>query len=371
MKRVFLYSALWLMLVCGVSSADFTVPQQKIEVVGGEPIPLGELCILKASDFEKTENLYAVEYQWNIYELGVYDAKQKVRVRVVDGEIWFGAGVQSKKVLAQCAATYLFVVKDNVGTIQKVAAKTALMSKIIQLGLPKPTLAGKADCAAIQEDGRCSIELTLSSAHTKPVDITLASVGTAIIDKDFKANLNVSIPPGQTSARVLIDGIDNKVHEKNARQISLSVVSVTEANFDPMQFDIVLLDNDPDVPPPPPDLPDGKFKLAKTVYKTVTDTVAVNPAPGATILANNFRGLSAKIAAGTVKSIEDLLKETNSVNTASLGSEAANWQGFADKFQDILYDMYKARTLNTLSDYQQAWIEIATGLEAVANAKGS
>lgn len=122
-------------------------------------------------------------------------------------------------------------------------------------------------------------------------------------------------------------------------------------------------------PTPAPDLPDGKFGLAKTVYSLVNEAAPADTrVAGAHAMATAMRGIASSIAAGVLKKPEDVLKTTTNSNRLAMtnvGVDYNTWNAYSSKLETVLFDLYETEKLNTLEDYQTAWNEIATGLEAV------
>jgi hypothetical protein len=130
----------------------------------------------------------------------------------------------------------------------------------------------------------------------------------------------------------------------------------------------------PNPPPPGPNPPTpgpGKFGLATKVQQAVTATVQAgqNRAVAAQALANSFRGMSSAISAGTITDVRTLLTQTKQSNNTALDNAHVNrteWDGFFTQLQQqILYPLYNANTISTLTDFKDAWQEIADGLAGV------
>lgn len=127
------------LFICGcLWAADFVVPQQKIEVVGGEPVAIGELIVVKVSDIgDRPKHLQSISYTWKIFDFEDENLKENHKIKIIGDEVVLGTGCAGKKVLAEVAISYLFVVKDTL-TISEIATKTNLLHKIIQVGDEKP-----------------------------------------------------------------------------------------------------------------------------------------------------------------------------------------------------------------------------------------
>lgn len=128
-----LYSlVIFLSFSLNVFAQKFVIPDQKI--VGAEtPIPLGELVDLSVSSI-KNPPQYLVEttYTWK-----VLDGYTEKRVRPYDGGVFFGAGIQPKRLKAFVAVTYLYVVKEQDKIIES-AARTSFLSTDVLIGDEAP-----------------------------------------------------------------------------------------------------------------------------------------------------------------------------------------------------------------------------------------
>ncbi len=123
---------LFLSFSLNVFAEKFVIPDQKI--VGAEaPIPLGELVDLSVSSI-KSPPQYLVEttYTWK-----VLDGYTEKRVRTYDGGVFFGAGIQPKRLKALVAVTYLYAVKEQ-DKITETAARTAFLSTDVLIGDEAP-----------------------------------------------------------------------------------------------------------------------------------------------------------------------------------------------------------------------------------------
>jgi len=117
--------------------------------------------------------------------------------------------------------------------------------------------------------------------------------------------------------------------------------------------------------PPPTPLPDGKFKLAIFAFTEAGKVQSANKPAAAKNLANSFRGIASAIAAGALSKPEEILAKTLSGNQTALGGDRAAWSAFGVSLSTELEKLNTAGTLRLPADYQAAWDEIATGLEAV------
>lgn len=116
----------------GVDVDKYQVPKQTI--VGAEkPIPLGELVDLSLSPIDpKPANLVQYTVSWQVFDGGT-----PKRVRSSGDGIFFGAGVQPKKMLVIAAVSYLFVTKDA-DKIIDAQVRNALLTVELQIGQPEP-----------------------------------------------------------------------------------------------------------------------------------------------------------------------------------------------------------------------------------------
>lgn len=117
--------------------------------------------------------------------------------------------------------------------------------------------------------------------------------------------------------------------------------------------------------PPEPDLPDGRFGLARLIYQLARQHVPARQRDAAGALAENYRGISAQIAAGTLTGAAEILAETTAGNRRAVGSNAETWMPFFQQLAIRLRELDETGELKTPEDFQQAWGEIATGLDAI------
>ena len=130
--KIILSFALALVFSFNVFAEKFVIPDQKI--VGAEtPIALGELVDLSVSPI-KSPPQYLVEtaYTWK-----VLDGYTEKRVRDYNGGVFFGAGIQPKRLKALVAVTYLYAVKEQ-DKITETAARTAFLSTDVLIGDEAP-----------------------------------------------------------------------------------------------------------------------------------------------------------------------------------------------------------------------------------------
>lgn len=173
--------------------------------------------------------------------------------------------------------------------------------------------------------------------------------GSGIVPKKYR------IYCAATYLYVVKDGTD--VKEIGTRTVILSA-------------DLVIGGNVPVPPnpnPTPPVFPDGQFKLAAFGYNSAVS--AVKPGAGrgesARALANSFRSVAAAIRAGTIKTDKEVLEKTHQMNNEALGKAVADWEEFSELLQEKLFELYKSGKLKTLTEYADAWTELASGLDKV------
>jgi hypothetical protein len=126
-------AALALLLIGSfATAADFVVPQQKI--VGAEtPVALGELVTLSVTQPDKVPNLASTSYAWKIFD-GTVEKKFAVDA---NGNVFFGAGLKPKQLLAVVSITHVFLVKDG-DKVKQVATKTVLQTTKVTIGDGQP-----------------------------------------------------------------------------------------------------------------------------------------------------------------------------------------------------------------------------------------
>lgn len=116
--------------------------------------------------------------------------------------------------------------------------------------------------------------------------------------------------------------------------------------------------------PPDPNFPPGQFGLSKTAYDATKLVSSATKVAEAHQLAGNFKSLASMAAAGSLQSLEDMLKQTADKNRATLGASVAAWDPFLKTLQDALYGFYEQNKLD-LKTAVAAWNEVALGMEAV------
>ena len=123
----------------------------------------------------------------------------------------------------------------------------------------------------------------------------------------------------------------------------------------------------PDPEPDAPVLPAGRFRLAPDSYKWASE-VDSSERGRAAKLAAGFRAVAAQIAAGALRTAADIHAAQSRKNREALGDTAdigGEWRGWLESLAVVLKRFGDAGKLSTPADYQTAWTEIATGLEAV------
>lgn len=153
------------------------------------------------------------------------------------------------------------------------------------------------------------------------------------------------------------------------------IIEVGQRNSGIIFIDVKFSDSPnpgPDPNPNPPDpnpIPDGKFKLAKATYDLATSKVpAVNRVKGAEAMATATAGISASIRAGVLKDPTEALKKLKDANNSALtrvGVTLTDWDEFGLGLQAKLVELYRAGKLSKISDYADAFDEIAIGLNRV------
>jgi hypothetical protein len=123
----------FLLVFCNLSLAEnFIVPEQKI--VGAElPIPLGELVDLSISPIQSAPKfLVSTTYAWK-----VFDGYTEKRIRNYENGVFFGSGIQAKKLKVIVSITHLYIVKDNEKLLEA-ATRTNFISTDVFIGEPEP-----------------------------------------------------------------------------------------------------------------------------------------------------------------------------------------------------------------------------------------
>lgn len=211
---------------------------------------------------------------------------------------------------------------------------------------------------------------------------------TVVISPKFIGQIKWSVPPVYEDKLKIYPFEDKAIVNANPSATGTLYVAINgivptkDGKFAPTDVVYVKIpttkqpDPNPPVPNPPPLLPDGKYKLAQFAYKAVIGNVPpeYQKAPSAAF-ANNYSGVSSKIAAGGFNSfsgnsmVQAILKDTTEANQESLKSlnvDPKYWDTFFVLLQDELWGKYQGKTLNTKEEFKQAWDEIAVGFKAVS-----
>lgn len=121
--------------------------------------------------------------------------------------------------------------------------------------------------------------------------------------------------------------------------------------------------------PNPEPLPPGRFGLATWARDSVgASLAAMNAAQrsqSAALLAGSFEGIAAAIAAGTIKTLDEVNAKTKASNVAALGAYLTNWQPWSALLNAKITALDDGGQLKTITDAHDAWLEIAAGLRAV------
>ena len=254
--------ALFFFLVfCNLAFAEnFIVPEQKI--VGAEvPIPLGELVDLSISPIQSAPKfLVSTTYAWK-----VFDGYTEKRIRNYENGVFFGSGIQVKRLKVIVSVTHLYIVKDN--------------EKLLE---------------------------------------------TAI-----------------------------------------------RTNF--ISTDVFIGEQEPDTPPEPeaePEFGESKYQLSKFVYDGVKNIKLskTDKIKQSTAIAASFDGIAAAIAAGTIGTLDEILKKTAESNKLALtksGGDRTKWEPLFTEIQEKLFDLYKTNKMQTKEDFAIAWREISFGLKLI------
>lgn len=125
---------------------DFVVPGQTI--LGAEkPVKPGKLVRLRVSPVgEKPQHLASTSYTWKVYEQTPDSDPKELDLSEIDdlmdredGSVFFGSGTDSKKLMAQCVVTHLYLVKGGDGKVTEAATRTVLLTTKVTIGeKPKP-----------------------------------------------------------------------------------------------------------------------------------------------------------------------------------------------------------------------------------------
>jgi hypothetical protein len=144
------------------------------------------------------------------------------------------------------------------------------------------------------------------------------------------------------------------------------IVEVVEGN----------LPSPPDDDSRPRPLPTGRFNLASDTAQWVRQLVPSTHHRESAKLATSYRSQSSAIAAGTLTTTNAILASINESNGLALGGvrgpegtwsggTIAAWTRWSDAMERRLESLHQDGKLQTPTDYQSAWDEIATGFESI------
>lgn len=179
-----------LLLLLGASlvhAAEFSAPEQKI-AGADKPIPLGELVELAVPPVkEKPQYYMGASYDWKVVDLST--GKDR-KYRAYDSGVCFSAGIQSKRLLALCAVTHLFVVKQG-NAITEVGTKTVLLSAEVDIGdgsAPDPAPPGPAPGPApVLPEARFKLSSTINNfSRTSVTNIDSRIRGAKVLATSFR-----------------------------------------------------------------------------------------------------------------------------------------------------------------------------------------
>ena len=117
---------------------------------------------------------------------------------------------------------------------------------------------------------------------------------------------------------------------------------------------------------PEPAFPETRYNLHKKAYSLAMSKVptAARKA-GAQNIAKSFESIASAVSAGAINEVDDILKKTTEANRSAVGSYRADWEPFFKQMQDILYTLYEDKQMVNVSDFAEAWREVASGLKSV------
>lgn len=116
----------------------------------------------------------------------------------------------------------------------------------------------------------------------------------------------------------------------------------------------------PPTPPEPEPLPSG---LDALVQGWMASVESPNKRDETMLLAQNFSSTSAMVAAGVIKSTEDLIKATAKTNKDTLGANLVQWKPFLEGLRLHLNQLAKDGGLNSVQDNAKLWREIAAAMK--------
>lgn len=128
--------------------------------------------------------------------------------------------------------------------------------------------------------------------------------------------------------------------------------------------------NDPDPAPDPsapdPSFPETRYNLHKKAYNLAMSKVpAAARKAGAQNIAKSFESIASAVSAGAINEVDDILRKTTEANRSAVGNSRADWEPFFKQMQDVLYTLYENKQMVNVSDFAEAWREVASGLKSI------
>ena len=197
----------------------------------------------------------------------------------------------------------------------------------------------------LDSQGREGVEVELD----EPVGDMLTPIRYVVIDGDTPA-LVFSSP---SSGRFFVTLIGVSVDADGAieKTVARHVVTIGDGTPTP----------NPDNPPEPEPQLEG---IAKTAHDLVDDVVPGDSRKHHKKTAAAFRNVSSMIAAGAIKTADDVIAETATQTKAQLSSAHEDWRAWGNAIGDELNTLASAGKLKTMAQYSATYLEIADGLEA-------
>lgn len=157
---------------------------------------------------------------------------------------------------------------------------------------------------------------------------------------------------------VVQDG--DKISEVSTKTILLSTPVIIGDDSTPEPSPV------PTPPGPTPSFPESRYSLHRTSYSLVMAKVpaAARKASSANI-AKSFESIASAVSAGALSDVDAILKKTTEANRSAVGTYKADWEPFFKEMQEVLYTLYEDKKMVNVSDFAEAWREVATGLKAV------
>lgn len=141
MQKFLTAIAVFLFYFSGVFATDFPTPKQAI--LGGDvPVRKGEMVVLSVSPLAETPNLKSVTYFWKILDSN-FKEKQNVITWHDGTKVFFGAGLENKKLLVCLTIVYHFEVRTDGKIVESGTRCSGVLITEIQIGDdPSPTPPG-------------------------------------------------------------------------------------------------------------------------------------------------------------------------------------------------------------------------------------